>query len=166
MHHSILKGTLLAALLSVLTISTMAQDAVQAGITVNGELLTRKVLWIRTDNQQSSLGFTYEAVALVYADDDNNNVTDYEIVHPLAFQMLFGVLTGIEDIYDLGSQQGDQLSLKGLKAGQKVLVYNAAGQLCQATTVAPGQTLIRLQHLPAGMYVLKSGKVAIKFIKK
>ncbi len=64
-----------------------------------------------------------------------------------------------------GSVAG-RLSLTGCRAGTRVAVYDAAGRAVLATVAADGRADLDVSALASGLYVLKAGDTAIKFIKK
>ena len=80
--------------------------------------------------------------------------------------------TGIEsvrpsgDVPTLSSVMGDQLVISGTAAGQQVVVYSLAGAVLLRTVTADTQTTLNIGNLTSGVYVLKVGGTAIKFMKK
>lgn len=80
--------------------------------------------------------------------------------------------TGIEivrpsgDVPTLSSVMGDQLVISGTAAGQQVVVYSLTGAVLLRTVTADTQTTLNIGNLTSGVYVLKVGGTAIKFMKK
>ena len=58
------------------------------------------------------------------------------------------------------------LTLTGCKAGTHVSIYDAAGRLSLGATATDVPLRIDVSRLAPGVYVLKAGDTAIKFIKK
>ena len=58
------------------------------------------------------------------------------------------------------------LTLTGCKAGTSVGIYDAAGRKASGCVTDGGRTDIDVSRLTPGIYVLKAGDTAVKFIKK
>ena len=58
------------------------------------------------------------------------------------------------------------LTLTGCKAGTAVGIYDAAGRKASGCVTDGGRTDIDVSRLTPGIYVLKAGDTAVKFIKK
>ena len=52
------------------------------------------------------------------------------------------------------------------KAGAEVGIYDAAGRMVAGCTAAEGRTDIDVSRLATGVYLLRAGDTAVKFIKK
>ena len=59
-----------------------------------------------------------------------------------------------------------RLTLAGCKAGAEVGIYDAAGRMVAGCTAAEGRTDIDVSRLATGVYLLRAGDTAVKFIKK
>ena len=157
-------------LLTVLTLLTAAtvygQKTTPTGIIVNGEVLTKKMksLQLYKSDNYSNFGFPVETVAITFEDSDGKEVV--EKYYPSTIEVWFGDPTSIRDLYlyDAGEQQGE-MTLEGLEPGSTIRVYDASGCL-RHTTKADGRTSIDLSSLPKGIYIVRSGKVAIKVMNK
>jgi hypothetical protein len=64
-----------------------------------------------------------------------------------------------------GGEQDGPITLKGIKPGTPVRVYDMNGRLCMTTT-AGRKTRMQLDGLKRGIYVLRAGDVSIKISKK
>lgn len=59
-----------------------------------------------------------------------------------------------------------QLQISGCGDAAQAVVYDMAGKLSAAAPVSAGCSTIVVEHLPAGVYVVKVGNKSLKFIKK
>ena len=59
-----------------------------------------------------------------------------------------------------------RLTLAGCKAGMPIGIYDAAGRMVKECVADGGTTAIDVASLVPGVYVLKAGQAAVKFIKK
>lgn len=80
--------------------------------------------------------------------------------------------TGIEDVRPsadepvISSVIDSQLTISGTAAGQQVTVYGLSGATLLRTVTAEAQTTLYIGNLTPGVYVLKVGDTAIKFMKR
>ncbi len=82
-----------------------------------------------------------------------------------------GVETGIESIESdnsmLVKQEKDKLSLRNLKAGEEVYLYNASGRLLDILkSNGTDAVTISIASRPQGMYIVKCGNETIKLMKR
>ena len=82
-----------------------------------------------------------------------------------------GVETGIESIESdnsvLVKQEKDKLSLRNLKAGEEVRLYNASGRLLDILkSNGTDAVIISIASRPQGMYIVKCGSETIKLMKR
>ena len=61
---------------------------------------------------------------------------------------------------------GDAVTLSGLAAGTSVGIYTVEGQELSQRTVTGGETTMNIAGLPAGVYLLRTGKTTVKFMKR
>ena len=61
---------------------------------------------------------------------------------------------------------GDAVTLSGLAAGTSVGIYTVEGQELSQRTVTGGETTMNIAGLPAGVYLLRTGKSTVKFMKR
>jgi len=59
----------------------------------------------------------------------------------------------------------DILPLENLEAGSRLLLYNIEGRLLKTQQVHASSAQIDLSDLPAGVYLLRTGKYLIRFVK-
>ncbi|MBR4730164.1 MAG: SUMF1/EgtB/PvdO family nonheme iron enzyme [Prevotella sp.] len=64
----------------------------------------------------------------------------------------------------LGDVVSDHLTLIGVSG--KVSVFNASGKEQLSTEARGGETVLRISHLPTGIYTVKCGNQTFKFMKK
>ena len=58
------------------------------------------------------------------------------------------------------------LTLTGVAAGSNIQVLSLSGVILLTAVSAEGQTVINVQQLPTGIYLLRAGGTTVKFIKK
>ena len=96
------------------------------------------------------------------------------VEYPLADVLRYtyeGVETGIESIESdnsmLVKQEKDKLSLRNLKAGEEVRLYNASGRLLDILkSNGTDAVIISIASRPQGMYIVKCGSETIKLMKR
>lgn len=71
-----------------------------------------------------------------------------------------------DDIPMLTQVMGNELTISGTVEGQTVAVLSVSGAMLQQTVTTQSSTHINIGHLTSGVYILKVGSKAIKFIKK
>ena len=138
-------------------------------VILNGEPLTMRLTNINLssaiDRGHIFVG-SDEQMVLLYFEDNEGNYSSL-IVHPSVFSVWFNAdPLGIGQIpfFDGGEQDGP-LTLKGIKPGTAVRVYDMNGRLC-LTTTAGRKTRMQLDSLKRGIYVVRAGNVSIKINKK
>lgn len=70
------------------------------------------------------------------------------------------------EIQLIGSPVSETISILGCADGTEVKVYDMAGHQLKTATVMGGQLTISVSDLKSGVYLLKAGKVTIKFARK
>jgi hypothetical protein len=58
------------------------------------------------------------------------------------------------------------LLLKGCEPGMKAVLYDASGKPVSVLTIEGSEASADISGLPAGVYVLRAGKAAVKFVKR
>ena len=71
-----------------------------------------------------------------------------------------------EDVPTLSSVIDGQLTIFGTAAGQRVTVYSLTGATLLSTVTSDASTTLNVSGLTSGVYVLKVGETAIKFMKR
>ena len=130
----------------------MNADA-QQQITVNGQQIEKTA---------TQLTFQGDNVVLHF-DDGTDMSADMALV-----DIVFDTATGIGGVesYLLKATLGGKLIVNGLTAGETVSIYDAQGRLMRQTRAAQSTLNEDISNLPGGMYLLKVGKKAIKFVKR
>lgn len=128
----------------------MAFSAQQGpSVTVNGEVLEKQVV---------SLTFSGNNVVLHFIDGSELSADMQELV--LLFEK--GTSTAIEV---LKTPVTDRFLLEGLPVGTPVTIYDAQGKIVM-TTKTPAASLLNVQSLRSGIYLLKADGHFVKFIKR
>lgn len=70
------------------------------------------------------------------------------------------------DTPTLRGSVGGSLRLTGCAQGTKVDIFDAGGRKACATTSTGHETVIDVSGLQSGLYMLRAGKTAIKFVKR
>lgn len=146
--------------LGLACVATMlhAADFNWAMITPNGKtLFMNNVGYIL--NSDGSSSFTIVM-------NDNSTIDD---VTKVTFAKVDA--SGIKDVkYDsdgvYAKEVDGSLIISGCHAGNKAEVYSANGQIMKSQTIIGDGCDIDVSTLPKGVYVLRIGKTAIKFLKK
>lgn len=142
------KLTLVAAALLALA-QTMLAATVQT-LTVNGETLDNTVAQITFEGDNVVLHFSDATTITVDMDDAS-----------LSF-----VYSDATSIKSLREPVGESLLLNGLEPGTVVTVYDASGKQTLTAKAEDASTLLSAKTLKAGVYLLKTDKHIVKFIKK
>lgn len=58
------------------------------------------------------------------------------------------------------------LMLKGCEPGMKAVLYDVSGKTVSVLTIEGSEAQADISGLPAGAYVLRAGKAAVKFVKR
>ncbi len=142
------------------------QDVV---VTINGKALTKRLTEVyfstTSENGYQFAEASEESICLVFTDAEGKKTREY--YHPTTVQLWFNAdPDGIEDVRLFNADELDgKLRLRGIAPGTPVKVYDTAGKMCLSTT-AGKQTRIDLNGLGRGIYIIRAGKTAIKFMKK
>ena len=70
------------------------------------------------------------------------------------------------EIQLIGSPVSESITILGCTEGTEVKVYDLAGHQLKATVTTGDQLTIGVSDLNSGVYLLKAGKVTIKFARK
>lgn len=74
-----------------------------------------------------------------------------------------GVPDGIKSIF---SNDGETLTLKGLKSISEICIYSASGQLIRTVKASGDKVAVSLSQLPTGVYLVKANGVTYKISKR
>lgn len=140
---------LVLAITSNATIATTGQT-----ITINGQAIEKIA---------SELTFDGDNVILHFLDGSSQSV-DMESVS-IAFD---NTSTGIDQIhaFNLKGITDGNLSIAGLKPGQKVEVFDVSGKKVAETKASVDNASVDISNMKAGVYVLRAGSNIVKFIKR
>lgn len=121
-------------------------------LTINGE---------QVDKVATQLTFDGDNVVLHFGDTqesyDMNSVT-------LSFEVADGI--SATSMFQLSGIVSGQLCVSGLDSGTVVSVFDAAGQLVARTTAQGTQANISTSHMKGGVYIMRAGNKAVKFVKR
>lgn len=148
-----MKKTLLSlCLLALLSGSAWAQDVTQA-ITINGEPVEKTAV---------QLAFSGDNVTLTYS-DQSTQTADMGVV-----SITFSTSTGIGSLtaFEYKGLVDGWMSLGGLAAGTQVAIYDAAGHQLFAGKATGTEMQVDAASLQSGVYVLRVGNQAVKFLKQ
>ena len=85
-----------------------------------------------------------------YADDDGVS-EDY------------GELDGVKSVL---SDDGETLSIKGLKSNAEIQLYSAAGQLLRTFKPKSDKVAVSISQFPTGVYIVKANGITYKITKR
>jgi hypothetical protein len=142
------KIALVAACLLVFA-QTMLAATVQT-LTINGETL---------DNTVAKITFEGDNVVLLFSDATTMTVGMEDVL--LAFD--YSELTAIQSLKGL---VGETLQLNGLEPGTTVAIYDASGKQVMTAKAEDTSSLLSAKTLKPGVYLLKTDKHIVKFVKK
>ena len=158
------------ALVLTICLPTFAQSNSNLGVVVNSKVIERKVTTVYTSS--TVYGDTsVPRVIVEYAPlgEKWSSKTDYDSFHPAVVKVLFGdALTAINDLHvrEIESVEDGNLHFRGLKAGERIVVYTTGGRHCLTTTATSEGAVVGMKSLPRGVYVIKSGSTAFKYINR
>ena len=69
-------------------------------------------------------------------------------------------------VFDFKGVVNGKLTVNGIPAGTKAVLYDANGRQCQAVVAEADGLSINMNGKAAGVYMLKVGSQVVKFIKK
>ena len=144
--RKILALTAACLLLSV----SAALAGVGQQLTINGQTVEKSVTRITFDGDNVVLHFI----------GGDSQTADMESVI-LGFE--YSPTTAI---HTLRGTVGNSLSLEGLEPGTEVSIYDAQGKLVTTTTASEAKAVLSTSTLKKGVYMLKAGPQAVKFIKR
>ena len=129
-------------------------DATQT-ITVNGQSVTGKTV--------ASISFEGDNAVVKYSD----NSTETSPIEQVKISFAY-FTTGIKtvSVFNFTGIVGGQLHLSGLKAGSLIQVFDTAGRVQARANAAEGDTVLDVNSLNSGVYMVRVGNQVIKFMKK
>lgn len=83
-------------------------------------------------------------------------------------QIDFGGTTGINSVttFKLNGIVDGQLNINGLAEGTPIAVYDISGKKITAAKANGENTLLNIDNLNGGVYILKAGNQIVKFVKR
>ena len=129
-------------------------DATQT-ITVNGKTVTGKTV--------RSISFEGENAIVLYSDNSSETSPIEQVKISFAYST-----TGIKNVsvFNFSGIVDGQLHLSGLKAGALIHVLDTAGRVQARAKAAEGETVLDVNNLNSGVYMVRVGNQVIKFMKK
>lgn len=147
------KIVMTACLLCSMALGAWA-DATQT-ITVNGQSVTGKTV--------ASISFEGDNAVVRYSD----NSTETSPIEQVKISFAYST-TGIKtvSVFNFTGIVDGQLHLSGLKAGALIQVFDTAGRVQARAKAADGDTVLDVNSLNSGVYMVRVGNQVIKFMKK
>lgn len=136
----------------VLSMCGMAHADVVQTLTVNGQKVEKVVSQITFSGDNVVLHF--DGTEETYPMDD--------------VQIDFTSGAGIGNIstFKLNTFVDGQLNIAGLAAGTQVVVYDVSGKKLAQAQAEGDSTLVYVDNLNSGVYILKAGNQIVKFVKR
>lgn len=136
----------------VLSMCGMAHADVVQTLTVNGQKVEKVVSQITFSGDNVVLHF--DGTEETYPMDD--------------VQIDFTSGAGIGNIstFKLNTFVDGQLNIAGLEAGTQVAVYDVSGKKLAHAQAEGESTLVNVDNLNSGVYILKVGNQIVKFVKR
>lgn len=136
----------------VLSMCGMAHADVVQTLTVNGQKVEKVVSQITFSGDNVVLHF--DGTEETYPMDD--------------VQIDFTSGAGIGNIstFKLNTFVDGQLNIAGLEAGTQVAVYDVSGKKLAHAQAEGESTLVNVDNLNSGVYILKAGNQIVKFVKR
>ena len=136
-----------------------AQSSLEWAMVVEGtqqKVLMSDVAFLLASDQASTFSIVCNSGSII------NGVTSvsFEEVDPTSVK-LPEEKSGPQMVY-----VGGAITVSGLAEGSVVAVYTVDGRELSATKVSGSETTVNVEGLPAGVYVLRTGKTAVKFMKR
>lgn len=118
-------------------------------LTINGQTVEKTVSRITFDGDNVVLHFL----------DNTSQVEDMDAV-------VLGFDYNTTSIYSFEGEVKGKLNLGGLPEGTVVTIYDAKGRTVATTTARQAKTVLSTAKLNSGVYMIKAGDKAVKFVKK
>lgn len=133
--------------------ATMVQTIIVNGVEVAGKSV-------------ASMTFSGDDAVIVYSDNSSETAP----IEQVKILFAYGA-TGISKanqtgVFDFKGVVNDKLTVNGIPAGTKAVLYDANGRQCQAVVAEADGLSINMNGKAAGVYMLKVGSQVVKFIKK
>lgn len=136
----------------VLSMCGMAHADVVQTLTVNGQKVEKVVSQITFSGDNVVLHF--DGTEETYPMDD------------VQIDFTSGAGIGNISIFKLNTFVDGQLNIAGLEAGTQVAVYDVSGKKLAHAQAEGESTLVNVDNLNSGVYILKAGNQIVKFVKR
>lgn len=122
-------------------------------ITINGETV---------DKVAAQLTFDGDNVILHFTDGTTQSADMDEVA------ITFETATSISNIsvFNLKNSTDGNLDVTGIKAGQKIEIYDITGKKVMQGVATEQSTHIDLAGVKSGVYILRAGNNIVKFVKR
>lgn len=133
-------------------------DTTQQTITINSVEVTGK--------QVTAIAFSGDNATLTYS--DNTTATESMDVISILLSYDAAKPSAISDVnvFEFNGIVGGNLQVGGLESGTPVQVFSITGKVCATGVAQDGQASIDVSSLGRGLYIVRAGNQAIKFVKK
>ena len=139
----------------LLCLSTALCVNAQQEIIINGQPVEKTVV---------QLTFSGDNVILLF-EDNSTQTTD---MGDVTIRLFDDGTTDIRQLQTFRLKQpvDGRLVIEGVVAGVPVFIYDTTGKMILRTIATEGMTILDISSLKRGIYLLKTGKQIIKFIKR
>lgn len=144
-------------LLGAMGLNALA-DTTQQTITVNGSEVTGK--------QVTAITFSGDNATLTYSDNSTDTQSMDLITILLSYDSTKPSAISEVSVFEFNGIVGGLLQVSGLESGAAIQVFSLTGKVCASGVAQDGQASIDVSSLGRGVYVVRAGKQAIKFVKK
>lgn len=147
-----MKKRFFMAALFVMSLCGIAQADVQQTLTINGQKVEKVV---------SQITFVGDNVVLHFdGSEESYPMNDVQID--------FSGTAGINTVstFKLGGIVDGQLNIAGLADGTPIAVYDISGNRVASERANGEVTVVNLDRLNGGVYILKAGNQIVKFVKR
>lgn len=127
-------------------------------ITVNGEQITGKTVKTMTFDAA-------ENVTLLFSDDTSESIPAEQVKITIAYGTT-AIKPGSIQMFSCNTVVGNSLNIRGIGEGEKVEVFDAAGNAKASAKAEKDGVDIDASKLTPGIYIVKAGKQIVKIIKK
>lgn len=139
----------------------MALATVPTSAWADGPVTT--VNGVQVERVLSKITFLGDNIILHFDDGNAEQTEDMEAV-----SITLPTTTGIDKLqtFVCNRLQGDNLTLSGVRRGERIAIYDTGGRLRMQTTASGSDMNLSLEGLKAGVYIVKAGNNIIKFRKQ
>lgn len=145
---------LISLLLALLLCSTAKAEGGQT-ITINGTAVEKIV---------AKITFSGDQIVLHFSD----NTTQAADMTGVSIALSASESTGISNVemFKLSGKVGNTLCISNIADGTTIQIYNTSGVLMQKAKASGSTASIDISQLKKGIYLLRAGNQAVKFMKQ